>query len=244
MFIKLFDRFSPFLEEDTGLNVAGGSEETGAEVTEPADPSDVESDEGEEDPEPAEPDESGRSAQDAAFAEQRRRIQELERQNADYEEALGLFFDGDDKIVQAHVLGEQKTEEQVRAEIERENELARLKAENEEMQEEIASREAERMMAEDLEKIQQIDPSIKSLDDLGEDFLEYIASGQLDGLQAYYAVKAKSEVEKIVPPEPVGKVNAEPAPKDYFTREEVESMSQAEVSKNFDAIRRSMSQWK
>ena len=241
MFKNLFREFLPMLDEDNGLSVGGA--ETGAEEMEPADPS-TEDSTGAEEMEPAEPSGSGRSAQDAAFAEQRRQIEELQRQNADYEEALGLFFDGDDKILQARVLGEQKTEEQVRTEIEAENEIARLQQENEEMQEEIASREAERMMAEDLKAIQAIDPNIQSLDDLGEDFLNYIASGQLTGVEAYFAAKAKQDAERIVPPEPAGKVTPGSDAKDFFTREEVEAMSQKEVSENFDTIRRSMSQWK
>lgn len=245
MFLNKFRDFAPLLDAEGEM--AGGAD-SGAEEAGVAAQSDEGVEGGAEETEVADQstgEEGGRTAADAAFAEQRRRIEELEREKADYEEALGLFFEGegDDVLVQARALGEQKSEEQVRAEIEAENERARLEQENEELRSDLASREAERLMAEDLKEIQAIDPNVKSLDDLGSDFFDLISTGQVTGVQAYYAVKARQESEKITPPDAIGKVNASSEPKDFFSREEVESMSQDEVHKNFDTIRRSMSKW-
>lgn len=243
MFRTLFsDRFMPFMEEDGGLSIGAGDEGAeGAEETEPAEPSPEP--EGAEETEPAEPDEEGgKTSADAAFAEQRRRIAELEQQNRDYEEALGLFFEGDDKVVQAHALGEDKSEEQVKAELEAKSERERLQQENDELYAEIASRDAEMMMERDLKSIQAIDPAVKSLDELGDDYFDYIAGG-LTGVQAYYATKAKAEAEKITSPSAPGRVNEKPEERDYFTKEEVENMTPEEVHKNYDKIRKSYAKW-
>ena len=104
MFTNRFRKFLPMLDLDDGLEMAGaGAEES--EVAEPAD------EEGAEEAEVADlPDEKeagGRSA-DEAFADMRRRaeesermVAELTRQKEEYEAALGLFFDGENKAAQA-----------------------------------------------------------------------------------------------------------------------------------------------
>ena len=227
------------LAEDTGLEVGTGAEETefadqseeveeGAEETEAADPSvDEESD--------------GRTPSDAAFAEMRRRNEELERRLREYDEALSYVFEGegDDRLIKAKAFGEDKTEEQVRAE----RELESLRADKERLEEELQEAEIERRMAEDLEIIRKIDPSIKSLVDLDPSFFNLISTGQVSAEDAYFAIKAKADREKVKTPEPVGRVEDSGDTKDYFTREEVEAMSKDDVHKNYDAIRRSMTKW-
>ena len=227
------------LAEDTGLEVGTGAEETefadqseeveeGAEETEAADPSvDEESD--------------GRTPSDAAFAEMRRRNEELERRLREYDEALSYVFEGegDDRLIKAKAFGEDKTEEQVRAE----RELESLRADKERLEEELQEAEIERRMAEDLEVIRKIDPSIKSLVDLDPSFFNLISTGQVSAEDAYFAIKAKADREKVKTPEPVGRVEDSGDTKDYFTREEVEAMSKDDVHKNYDAIRRSMTKW-
>lgn len=234
----LKNRFMPFLEEDTGLEVGGGAEETetadlsneveeGAEETEFADPSDDESD--------------GRTPSDAAFADMRRRNQELERRLAEYDEALSYVFEGegDERLVKARAFGEGKTEEQILAE----RELETLRSEKEALEEELENAEIERRMAEDLETIKKIDPSVKSLLDLDQSYFQMISTGMVTAEQAYYASKQMASKDAVNTPEPVGQVNQSPAEKDFYTREEVEAMSKEQVSKNYDAIRRSMTKW-
>lgn len=232
---------NPFYDEVD----AGGSYSEGEEGTEAADlsESDVEEGTGEEETEPAEP--SGKSDADAAFAQMRRENERLRADAAKYEEALQYFFDGEDPdemLVQAQATAEDRDEDDVRSEREAEEEWNRLAQENEALNEQVIDLQARQRMAEDLRELQEIDPSIESLDDLGQTFLDYIAQG-LSGKQAYYAAKAQDEVEKTIPPEPPGKVNQSSEPKSFFTKDEVAAMSQKEVHENYDAIRKSMTRW-
>lgn len=239
MFIRINGLREPFLAP---FEEGGG--ESGAEDTETAEPyEEADETEGAEESEVAEPI-SGKTDADARFAEMRRENEELKALNEELESALGNFFDGDtdQKIVSANALAQGKTEQEIRDEIEAENEWNRLNQENEELNNKLLDIETRTQMEHDLQTIQKLDPSVKSLDDMGKDFLAYIASG-LDATQAYYATKAKESAEKTVAPEEVGKVNQSAPPKDYYTREEVQAMSQKEVHEHYDAIRKSMSQW-
>ena len=238
MFIRTNDLPAPVLDE-----FEGGSGSAGVEESEVAEPTGAEETVGAEEPEVAEQ-VTGKTDADTRFAEMRRRVEELEATNKDLEEALGNFFDGDtdQKIVSANAFAQGKTEDEIREEIEAENEWNRLTQENEELNSKLIDIETKTRMEHDLQTLQKIDPEIKSLDDLGKDFLDYISSG-LDATQAYYAMQAKKAAEQTKPPKEVGQVNQSTAPKEYYTREEVQGMSQEEVSKNYDAIRKSMSQW-
>lgn len=228
----------PMLEE---LDAGGG--ETGGEESGLAEPTETNESEGGEETDVAEQS-NGKTDADHAFAEMRRENEELRATNQELEDALGQFFDGDtdDKVVAANALAQGKTEQEIRDEIEAENEWNRLTQENEELNEKILDIETKSQMDQDLRTIQSIDPNVKSLDELGSDYFDYIASG-LDAKQSYYALKAKEAAEKATPPQEVGRVNQSSAPKDYFTKEEVDGMSKEEVHKNFEAIRKSMSRW-
>lgn len=230
--------FMPLLDADTGAEIGGA----GVEAQEVADPVE-ETETGVEDEEVAEP-QDNRTEQDAAFAEMRRQNEELTRRAEQYEAALANFFDGegDELIVQARALGEEKSEEQIRAEIEAEMRVRELEAQNEALQDANVEFEIERRMAEDLHTLQSIDPSIKSIEEMDETFFNCIGAG-LSATDAYYAMKAKEQAQKIVPPTSIGKVNATSEPKDYYTRDEVEAMSKAEIKANYDTIRKSMTKW-
>lgn len=228
----------PFLAPD-----GEGGGEAGAEVTEAAEPSEAEETVGAEEPEVAEQ-VTGKTDADSRFAEMRRELEELRSTNKDLEEALGNFFEGDteQKIVSANAFAQNKTEDEIREEIEAENEWERLHEENEQLSSELLDIKTRTQMEHDLQEIQKIDPEVKDLDSLGKDYTDYIRAG-LTGVQAYYATKAKRDAEKTTPPAEVGKVNQSSAPKDYFTKEEVQAMTQDEVHKNYDIIRKSMSKW-
>lgn len=246
MKIKFMDLLhKPFLDE-----FEGGGGAAGAEVTETADPSVNDDSQGAEATETAELS-TGKTDADARFAEMRRELEQAKKDLADssalneeLENALGNFFQGDtdQKIVAANALATGKTEDEIRAEIEAENERERLVEEKEELSNRVLDLETQQKMENDLRELQKIDPNIKSLDDIGSDFLDYIAAG-LDAKLAYYAFKAKKNAESAVAPEEVGAVNQSTGPKDFYTREEVKAMSQEEVHKNYDVIRKSMSQW-
>lgn len=236
-------RFNDLLARPYLAPFEEGGGEAGVEETDFAEPSETDETEGAEEPEVAEQ-VTGKTDADTRFAEMRRRVEELEATNKDLEEALGNFFDGDtdQKIVSANALAQGKTEEEIRDEIEAENEWNRLNEENEKLNNELLDIKTQTQMEHDLAEIQKVDPSIKDLDSLGKDYADYIRAG-LTGIQAYYATKAKQNAETATPPKEVGRVNQSSGEKDFYTREEVKAMSQAEVSKNYDVIRKSMSQW-
>lgn len=220
-----------------------GGEGAGGEEPELAEPVDADETEGEEEAEVAEQP-TGKTDADARFAAMRRELEQAKADKQALEDALGNFFEGDteQKIISAQAMAQNKTEEEIRAEIEAENERDRLEQENEQLSEELLDYQTRARMEHDLQEIQKIDPEVKDLDSLGKDYADYIRAG-LTGTQAYYAMKAKESAEKPQPPAEIGKVNQSSGPKDFYTKEEVESMTQEEVHKNYDAIRKSMSQW-
>lgn len=234
----------PMLDE---FESGGGA---GEEVLEPAVP--AETSEGEEAQEPAEPaveTSEGKSDADAAFAQMRRDLEEArrlrdeaEKDRDQYKEALGLFFEGDDIVPQAHARATGKDVDEVKAEMEAAARAATLESENKELSDKLREYEISALMSKDLAEIQAIDPNVKSLDDLGETFLNYISKG-LTGKEAYYAAKAQEVIERAVPPKEIGKVNQSSEEQAFYTKDEVAAMSPSEVKANYDRIRASMSRW-
>ena len=240
----MFIRFNKFLANPFLAPEGAGGGEVGAEVSESAEPTETDETVGAEEPEVAEQ-VTGKTDADARFAQMRRENEQLKAERDQLNEALGLFFEGDSdqKIVSAQAMAQNKTEEEIRAEIEAENERERLEDELEQTKSELLGYQTQAQMDKDLKAIQAIDPTVKDLDSLGEDFLDLIASGRVSAVQAYYAAKAKGEAERAVAPAEVGKVNQSEGPKDTYTKEEVEAMSPAEVREHYDAIRKSMKSW-
>ena len=181
---------------------------------------------------------SGKTEADAAFAEMRRRIQELESQNSDLERrngamsgALSRYFEGendDDLIINANAYADERDPDEVRQEYERSMELEELRMQNEELQEQLTKVEIERLMQEGLREVQELDPNIKSLEELGEPFVNFIASG-LNTKQAYYATLAYNNNEKIFAPDAIGKVADTKAERDFFTSEELDALTDEDL---------------
>ena len=195
---------------------------------------------------------NGRTPQDTAFAEMRRRAEEAERQRNELEEAnrqmseaLGLYFDGEspeDLALSARAYANGTSLEQERAQLEAQQRTSTLEQENERLNNELVQLMAERQMAKDLAVLQGIDPNIKSLDEMDETFFNYITAG-LSAEDAYYASKAKAEHNTVTPAKPVGDIKTTEIATDYFTREQVDAMSDAEIDANFETIKKSMSRW-
>ena len=153
-----------------------------------------------------------KTEQDAAFADMRRQIEALQRERdeqskraQEFEDALGLFFDGDDKAGQANA-----------------------------------------QMSADLAEIQKIAPDVKSIGELGKAYLafRFNSMGGNDAVTAFKMAQAYTQANTPKKPPVVGSVSTQAKPQsDYYTREEVEAMSQKEVSANYDAIRQSMTKW-
>lgn len=131
------------------------------------------------------------------------------------------------------------SEDEVLAEIEAAQESAQKDLLIEQLQEKVTSIEAERLMQADLEKIRKVDPSLKSLEDLGEGYIEYISAG-LDPIKAYWAIKAEERANEVTPPKEIGRVETTAAEKDYFTDAEIDAMSSEELTKNWKKI---MASW-
>lgn len=243
MLKEMFRRFQPMLDLD-----GGGGAGTGVEAPEVAEPV-VE--EGAEEQESADPviedtEPSGKNEQDAAFASMRRELEDLRRRNAElessnsqYDETLGLWFEGENKLAQARAHYENKSVEQVIADMENarkaqetQTQLETLKAENEQLR-------YNQLKASDLAELKSHGVTdIKDVEELGEAFFKYRANG-LSAKEAYDFIKMKEGT----PPKSMGSIKSSPPEKEYFTRDEVNAMSREERFKNIDKIRKSMVKW-
>lgn len=172
---------------------------------------------------------------DAAFAEMRREIERLQLDNARKDKALGLYFDGENKEVKAiaHAMGQDPADVQKAFDAD---------AKISQLEQTLQSERAERAMEKDLAEIQKLDPNVKSLDDLGETYANFIRAG-LSGVEAYAAIKAKENFNTETPPKTIGNLSTAPVKKDYFTSEEVDRMSPSEQLANHEAIMNSMAKW-
>ena len=88
--------------------------------------------------------------------------------------------------------------------------------------------EIDRRLQEGLREVQEIDPNIKSLDELGEPFVHMIAAG-LTNKEAYYATLAMNSKEKVFAPSPIGKVSDNRTERDYYTSEEIDNLTDEEL---------------
>lgn len=110
---------------------------------------------------------------------------------------------------------------------------------------ELVTLKAQQQMKEDLIKIQTINPQVKSLEELGEDFFKLISSG-VDAELAYrVANEKKKATEKPIPPS-MGAIQDSTGEKDYYTPEEVDKLSKKDLDnpKIFEKVRQSMTKWK
>jgi hypothetical protein len=188
--------------------------------------------------------EGGRSDSDAAFAEMRRNNQKLERENRMMFEALQRYFDGEDAeeiAINANAYAEQKDPDDYREEWEHNQEFEAALAENEDLREQLLSVQAEKLMRDDLAAIQEIDPTVKSLDDLGETFLKMRLNGEMSPEEAFYACKAIELKDKVLAPDAIGRVADTKAERDYYTLKEIDEMSDEELYDNYDKVLASMS---
>lgn len=214
-------------------------------------------------PESEESEESGKTAADAAFAKMRRRAEEAERAQAEAQAELNKLkaeqaareaalanMDIDEIDAIAEVKGISR--EEVLENLQREQDAAQAEIDSKEKDQLIENLrmqldvvEAEKMMAEDLAMLQtKYDPSLKSLDDLGEDYAAYIAAG-LSPEQAFKAIRGSEMFTKSTPAKAPGEItDAAPPEKDYVTEEEVANMTSQERYDNAEIIMASLPKWK
>ncbi|MBE5813169.1 MAG: hypothetical protein E7314_05910 [Clostridiales bacterium] len=196
---------------------------------------------------------------DADFAAMRRALEAEQAKNARIErerdrlaQSLGYFdFKGKDAdeiadAAEAHYRG--KTVDEIRNErIAQQTRIDAERARDAEL-EYYKQREIERVMDADLKRIQKIDPTVKSISQLGERYFNMIRGG-IDALDAFNAIRASDSMTKVTPPPEIGKVNSsEKGEKTYYTSAEVDAMIASE-SKDLDnpevlaKIRKSMTKW-
>ena len=214
-----------------------------AEIQEVADP-ETDSLAGAEEQEVAEPDTAESSTEvaeepthqrtemDAAFAEMRRQNQQLEREARMMREALSTYFEGEtaeELSINANAYAQQRDPDEYRKEWEKQQDYER------------AILEIDRRLREGLREVQEIDPNIKSLDELGEPFVHMIAAG-LTNKEAYYATLAMNSKEKVFAPSPIGKVSDNRVERDYYTSEEIDNLTDEELDdpKIWEKVMKSM----
>ena len=172
-----------------------------------------------------------RTEMDAAFAEMRRQNQQLEREAKMMREALSTYFEGDtaeELSINAHAYAQQRDPDEYRAEWEKQQDYERALQENEELHNMMLEMEVDRLMRDGLREVQEIDPNIKSLDELGEPFVKMIGAG-LTTKEAYYATLAMNSKEKVFAPSPIGKVSDNRIERDYYTSEEIDNLTDEEL---------------
>lgn len=181
---------------------------------------------------------------DSAYARMRREAEELRKQNELLTKTYENFgFKGTPEDIadqaMAHYL-DKPVEEIRNARLAKQQE-ANLEAELNYYKEQ----EITRLMDEDLKKIQKVDPTVKSLTELDPRYFKFIENG-LDGESAFAAVKQLQSKEKRTPPAEVGKINSSDKQiKDYYSKEEVDKLTDADLDdpKIWQRVRNSMTKW-
>ena len=156
--------------------------------------------------------------------------------------ALGRYFDGEtaeELTINANAYAEQRDPDEYRQEWEHLQEFDSIKAELEETKRRLLDVQVEKLMRDGLREIQEIDPTVKSLEDLGSHFAKFIGNG-LTNKEAYYASKAMELKEKVLAPSAIGKVSDTKAERDYYTSEELDNLTDEELDANWDKVMRSM----
>ncbi len=186
---------------------------------------------------------------DSAYAKMRREIEQTKKQSELLAKTMQQFgFKGTPEEIadqaNAHYL--QKPIEEVR---QQRLQTEKLQQEETKRQTELdfyKNKEIERLMADDLQRIKKLDPTVKSLDDLGEDYFNLIQAG-VDAEIAFSVYQQKKQRETKIPPAEIGKVNAtNSTEKDYYSPGEVDKMSAKELDnpKIWEKVRQSMTKWK
>ena len=183
-----------------------------------------------------------RTEADARFAEMRRQNQQLERDAQMMRDALSRYFEGEtaeELSINANAYAEERDPDEYRQEWEREQDYERAIRENEELRDRMLEMEIDKRMEEGLREVKEIDPNVKSLDELGESFIHMIAAG-LTTKEAYYATLAMRNNEKVFAPDPIGRVSDNRVERDYYTSEELDNLTDEELDANWDKVMRSM----
>lgn len=187
-------------------------------------------------------DNSGRTESDAAFAEMRRKNEGLEHDVQILQDALSRYFDGEtpeELALMAQAYQEEREYDDVKADYDKEQELEDLREKVRLAEEEKMNLEIDQLIAQGLRDVQEIDPTIKSLEELGETFANFIGAG-LSAKQAYYATQQMEAREKVHAPNGVGKIADNKTEREYYTSEELDNLTDEEMDANWDKVKKSL----
>ena len=185
---------------------------------------------------------SRRTESDAAFAEMRRKSEGLEHDVQILQDALSRYFDGEtpeELALRAQAYSEEREYDDVKADYDRDKELDDLREKVRLAEEEKMNLEIDQLIAQGLRDVQEIDPTIKSLEELGETFANFIGAG-LTAKQAYYATQQMEAREKVHAPSGVGKIADNKAEREYYTSEELDNLTDEEMDANWDKVKKSL----
>lgn len=238
-------------------------ESTSVETTEVAEPSEEVT--GVEEQETAEPvseesPEPRRTEEDAAWARMRREseqaraeaeaarreLEELKAQNEARQSTYSRLTGSDNGAIAAIAEATGMSEDEVIAEMEAAEESARKDMRIAELEEQVTNIEADRLMQEDLQRLRKIDPTLKDLSSLGDEYFRYMSATDEDGNSimtpedAYWAIRAKQQAHEATPPVSAGKVATGTAEKDYYSDAEIDAMSSEQLTKNWKKV---MASW-
>lgn len=228
--------------------VAEPTEEvTGVEEQETAEPVSEESEEP-----------TGKTEEDAAWARMRREAeqakkdleaaqQELAEMKASTEARSSAFSrltgKGEDAEIAALAEVTGLSEDEVAEIYEREVESAQKDRRIEQLEEMVSTIQGERLYQADLDRLRKIDPSLKDLESLGDEYMRYMSAVDpetgapvMEPEDAYWAIKAKQQANQATPPKEVGKVATGTAEKTKFSDAEIDAMSSDQLKKNWKKI--------
>lgn len=186
---------------------------------------------------------------DSAFAKIRREMEQTKKQNemlANTFQKFGFQGTPEEIIDQANAYHTGKPIEEVRQQRVQSEKIQQEELQRQAELEFYRNKEIERMMDDDLKRIQKLDPTIKKLDDLGDDYFNLIKAG-LDAEIAFGAIQQKKIRETKTPPAEIGKVNSNSKiDKDFYTPDEVDKLSPSDLEnpKIWEKVRKSMTKWK
>ena len=86
----------------------------------------------------------------------------------------------------------------------------------------------EQEMKKDLAEIQAVDPSVKSLDDLGAEYQEMVKAG-ITGINAFYAIRGKQAIQNAAIPPTTGVVGGKTDTERDFTGEELDRLTEKDL---------------
>lgn len=125
-------------------------------------------------------------------------------------------------------------------------EYRRMVQQAEEVRQQQAREMQQQVFAQDMAAIRKMypDEKAKSVTELGDEYMALMATGQVDAVTAYEAVRAKRNRTAPKPPS-TGKIHSGAAKQGaFYTKEQVEAMTDRQIEENYEDIRRSMAQWK